>query len=217
MQEKKHLRRARVATYEKGQVRIEAILDAAEEVLISQGYKKLTLRQIALQAGITVGNLTYYYRTKEALLKDLLEKILSAYLDEIDRIVKASGDSPEDRFVAAVEFLIDDLNTRRTTGFFPELWALANHDEYAAELMEDMYVQERRAIYELIDAINPGLDKQQTSYLALFISCSIEGMTMFIGAGKKQEAALEPMKKLALRSFLHLIANSEPQVQSETQ
>jgi len=115
----------RVATYEKGQARIEAILEAAAEVLISQGYKKLTLRQIALRAGITVGNLTYYYGSKEALLKDLLDHILHTYLDEMDRIVKASGDSPEDHFVAIVEYLIEDLHTQRTTKFFPELWALA--------------------------------------------------------------------------------------------
>lgn len=199
-------RRARVATYEKGQARIEAILDAAAEVLISQGYKKLTLRQIALQAGITVGNLTYYYRSKEALLKDLLEKILSTYLDEMDRIVKASGDSPEDHFVAVVEYLIEDLNTQRTTKFFPELWALANHDDYAAEMMENMYADERQALAELVHAINPKLDEQQINHLALFISSSIEGMTMFIGAGKTQEGALQFMKKMACKSFLQLIA-----------
>ena len=37
MQKKEQQRRARVATYEKGQARIEAILEAAAEVLISQG------------------------------------------------------------------------------------------------------------------------------------------------------------------------------------
>ena len=207
MQEKKQASRARIATYEKGQARIEAILDAALEVLTGQGYKKLTLRQIALHAGIKVGNLTYYYRTKESLLKDLLEKILSTYLVEMDRIVVASGDSPEDGFVAVIEYLIEDLNTQRTTKFFPELWALSNHDEYTAELMENMYAAERQVIEKLIRAINPELDKQQTGDLALFISCSIEGMTMFVGAGKKQEDTLQSMKKIACESFLHLIAN----------
>ncbi len=205
MRVKEQQRRARTATYEKGQARIEAILDAAAEVLISQGYKKLTLRQIALQAGITVGNLTYYYRSKEALLKDLLEKILSTYLDEMDRIVEASGDSPADRFVAVVEYLIEDLHTQRTTKFFPELWALANHDAYAAELMEKMYADERQALFDLIHAINPELDELQTNHLALFVSASIEGMTMFVGAGKKQEGALQSMKKMACKSFLQLI------------
>ena len=86
MQENKRPQRARSATYEKGHARIEAILDAASEVLITKGYKKLTLRQIALRAGIKVGNLTYYYSTKEALLQDLLVKILREYLAEIDKM-----------------------------------------------------------------------------------------------------------------------------------
>lgn len=205
MQGKKQQSRARAATYEKGHARIEAILDAAAEVLINQGYKKLTLRQIAMQAGIKVGNLTYYYRTKEALLKDLLEKILFTYLDEMDRIVETSGDSPEDRFVAIIEYLIEDLNSQRTTRFFPELWALANHDSYTSELMDDMYAAERQALQKLIEAIKPRLDKQQASQLALFVSCSIEGMTMFVGAGKNQEDQLQAMKRLACESFLQLI------------
>ncbi len=206
----KQQRRARVATYEKGQARIEEILDAAADVLINQGYKKLTLRQIAMQAGIKVGNLTYYYRTKEALLKDLLEKILFVYLDEMDRIVEASGDSPENRFVAIIEYLIEDLHTQRTTRFFPELWALANHDTYTAELMDNMYAAERRALRKLIEAIKPQLDERQTRQLALFISCSIEGMTMFVGAGKNQENNLQAMKKLACKSFLQLIEQASP-------
>jgi len=208
MQGKKHLRRARTATYEKGQARIEAILEAAAEVLITEGYKKLTMRQIALRADITVGNLTYYYHSKEALLKDLLEKILSTYLKEMDRIVEASGESPESHFAAIIEYLIEDLNTQRTTKFFPELWALANHDDYVSELMEDMYAEERQALAELINAINPNLDDRQTSDLSHFISSSIEGMTMFIGAGKKQEGALQSLKKIACRSFLQLITQS---------
>jgi AcrR family transcriptional regulator len=208
MQRKPPVRRARTAAYEKGHARIESILDAAAEVLISAGYKKLTLRQIAVQAGITVGNLTYYYRTKEALLKDLLDKILFDYLDEMGRIVEASGESPADRFVAIIEYLIEDLHTQRTTRLFPELWALANHNAHAAELMESMYAQERKALCELIQAVNPSLRKQKTASLALFISCSIEGMTMFVGAGKKHEAALQSMKKLACESYLHLIADS---------
>jgi AcrR family transcriptional regulator len=206
MQRKRQLLRARTAAYEKGHARIESILDAAAEVLISGGYKKLTLRQIALRAGITVGNLTYYYRTKEALLKDLLDKIAFDYLDEMARVGGASGNSPTDRFVAIIEFLIEDLHTQRTTRLFPELWALANHNAHAAEMMDSMYAQERRVLRELIKAVNPRLKKQKTASLALFISCSIEGMTMFIGAGKKHENSLETMKKTACQSFLRLIA-----------
>ncbi len=205
MQGTRQKSRARTATYEKGQATINAILDAAAEVLIDQGYKKLTLRQIAMQAGIKVGNLTYYYSNKEALLKDLLEKILFSYLDEMDRIVEASGDSPQVQFVAIIEYLIEDLHSQRTTHFFPELWALANHDTHTSELMDNMYAAERAALQKLVEAIKPELGKRQASQLALFVSCSIEGMTMFVGAGKNQEDNLQAMKELACTSFLQLI------------
>ncbi len=205
MQTKKNIRRTRAVSYKKGQRRIEAILKAAELVLVSRGYKKLTMRQIALQAGMTVGNLTYYYATKAALLKDMLESILASYLDEMERVATASGDDPTTRFVAVIEFLIEDLNTKRTTSLFPELWALANHDDYVAGLMEHMYVEERGVIAGLIREANPSLDEKQVQQFALYISCSIEGMTMFVGAGKRQQDSLQAMKNIARDSFWTLI------------
>jgi AcrR family transcriptional regulator len=208
MQKRAPQRHARTATYEKGQVRIEAILEAAAEVLITRGYKKMTMRKIALQTGITVGNLNYYYSTKDALLKDLLENVLSGYLGEIDRIIEASDDQPVGRFVAVIEYLIEDLNTRQTTRFFPELWALANHDDHVAELMEEMYIAERDAIEKLIQAVNPELGSQRSGELALFISCTIEGMTMFVGEGKHHTNSLQVMKKMACESFLQLISRA---------
>ncbi len=204
-QEQKHSRRARAATYRKGHERIEDILAAAEFVLVNKGYKKLTMRQIALQAGMTVGNLTYYYASKEALLKDMLENILRSYLRAMDRAESGGGDTPVARFVAVVEFLIQDLNTQRTTSLFPELWALANHDDHAARLMEHMYEAERAVLARLIRAANPQLDDNQVAQYALYVSCSIEGMTMFVGAGKSQQASLGAMKKMASRTFLTLI------------
>jgi len=204
-QDQKHLRRARAATYRKGHERIEAILEAAEYVLVNKGYKKLTMRQIALQTGITVGNLTYYYSTKEALLRDMLESILRTYLAEMERAASAGGDTPADRFVSVVEFLIEDLNTQRTTSLFPELWALANHDEYAAKLMEHMYEEERAVLARLIRAANPDLDRTRLNHYALYVSCSIEGMTMFVGAGKSQQASLQALKKIASGCFLQLV------------
>ncbi len=204
-QEKKNSLRARNASYDKGQIRIENILNAAKEVFVQEGYNKFTLRQIALKAGITVGNLNYYYKTKDSLFRDLLDMILQAYLDEFDRVIKASGESPRERFISIINYLIQDLNNPQTTRFFPELWALANHNKYAAKLMEQMYVEERRVIYELISDVNPNLDEQRKKEITLYISCSIEGMTMFVGSEKTHESMLEAMKKTACESFMSLL------------
>ena len=68
--------------------------------------------------------------------------------------------------------------------FFPELWSLANHQASATQLMDDMYAQYRAVLKEVIKEINPKLKPSSVDRLALFISASIEGHTVFIGHGK---------------------------------
>ncbi|MDP6744170.1 MAG: TetR/AcrR family transcriptional regulator [SAR324 cluster bacterium] len=199
------LSRAKKSRFVKGQERIETILDAAREVFVESGYNKLTMRQVALVAGITVGNLNYYYQTKEALFRDMLDNILKSYLKEFDKIIEGTSAVPEERFTSIIEYLIQDLNTPATTKFFPELWALSNHNPYAAQLMNQMYTAERQVIFDLIDEVSPELKEESKRELALYISCSIEGMTMFVGAGKSHERSLTKMKKMASDTFLRIV------------
>ena len=199
------LSRAKKSRFVKGQERIKSILDAAREVFVESGYNKLTMRQVALVAGITVGNLNYYYQTKEALFRDMLDSILKSYLKEFDKIIEGACAVPEERFTSVIEYLIQDLNTPETTKFFPELWALSNHNHYAAQLMNQMYTAERQVIFDLIDEVSPELKEESKRELALYISCSIEGMTMFVGAGKSHEHSHTKMKKMAAETFLRMI------------
>ena len=199
------LSRAKKSRFVKGQERIEIILEVAREVFVENGYNKLTMRRVALMAGITVGNLNYYYQTKEALFRDMLDNILKSYLKEFDKIIEDASAVPEERFTSVIEYLVQDLNTQETTKFFPELWALSNHDPYAAQLMNQMYTAERQVIYNLIDGVNPELKEDSKRELALYISCSIEGMTMFLGAGKSHESSLAKMKKMAAETFLRMV------------
>lgn len=50
-----------------GQTR-ERILDAALELFRTQGYAETTMRQIAEQAGVAVGNAYYYFASKDQLI-----------------------------------------------------------------------------------------------------------------------------------------------------
>jgi AcrR family transcriptional regulator len=53
----------------KGLQRREQILSVARKLLIEEGYNRFVLREIAAQSGITIGNLQYYFRTRELLLE----------------------------------------------------------------------------------------------------------------------------------------------------
>jgi len=82
------------------------ILDVAQELFVSQGYDKTSLRDIAERLGITKAALYYYFERKEEILLELhlrLHAIGSQALDEIEGI----PDGPER--VAAWPNLIDRL------------------------------------------------------------------------------------------------------------
>ena len=65
------------------------ILSAAEEVFATQGYRGATTAAIAAKAGLPKANVHYYFGTKEALYRAVLEDILGLWLGELDRITEA--------------------------------------------------------------------------------------------------------------------------------
>jgi AcrR family transcriptional regulator len=192
-------------TYNKGQERIRQILEAARDILIDNGYSGLSMRKIATAVGITIGNLHYYYPSKKDLISDLLDHVISGYLEAFESTRSEAGTSQEDQFLAVISFIIDDLNTRETTYFFPELWAMANHDEVAAERMHELYRKARLDLNDLIGKLNPNLSNNEREQVALFISASMEGLTPFIGNGKPWEKKIPGIKNIAKKSFLHLV------------
>lgn len=187
-------------TYNKGQERIEQILKAARDILIDNGYSGLTMRKIATAVSITIGNLHYYYS-----MADLQDHVIGDYLAGFENVRIEAGTLAEDQFTAVVGFIIDDLNNRRTTNFFPELWAMANHDEQAAERMHELYRKARLDLNELIGTLNPALSENEREQVALFISASMEGLTPFIGNGKPWESKIPGIKNIAVNSFLELV------------
>lgn len=189
----------------RGQEAVVAILTAARDVLVEEGYARLTMRNVAERAGITVGNLSYYYANKEDLLHDLLEAVIQGYVEDFDRIVQNPDRSPAERLEDMIRFVIGDLATKETTGFFPALWALASHNDFAAGEMSHVYEIERDAFARVIAELRPDLARKDRDLLALFISASIEGHTMFIGYRREKASAGDAIANIAAHSFLTLV------------
>lgn len=69
----------------------ERILEAALEVFSMHGFRGSTIDQVAEAAGMSKPNLLYYFRTKEAIHRLLIERLLDTWLDPL-RAMKAEGD-----------------------------------------------------------------------------------------------------------------------------
>lgn len=65
---------------------VEAILEAAVQVLLKEGKERLTTRKVADRAGVSVGTLYQYFPNKSALLQAVLRDHLEGVARTIERV-----------------------------------------------------------------------------------------------------------------------------------
>lgn len=80
----------------------ERLLDAAEEIVASQGAVALTIDAVAKAAGITKGGVQYAFGSKEALIAAMFERWDSSY-NALFRAVAGDDPSPAEAVRAHVE------------------------------------------------------------------------------------------------------------------
>ncbi|KPF46460.1 TetR family transcriptional regulator C-terminal domain-containing protein [Rhizobium sp. G187] len=73
----------------------EQILEAALEVFSQRGFHGSTIDQIAEVAGMSKPNLLYYFRTKEAMHRALIDRVLENWLEPLQAF-DAEGDPEEE-------------------------------------------------------------------------------------------------------------------------
>ena len=111
----------------------EKILTAARQVFASQGYFNCTVSDIAQQAGMSQGNLYWYYPSKEKLLKAILADGFSSVEQVLVDAQEYEGDGQ-----AKIEYLIDRyLKLSQAQGDFTAIFmSLLGHG--GAPLLQQM-------------------------------------------------------------------------------
>ncbi|MGE0485416.1 MAG: TetR/AcrR family transcriptional regulator [Gammaproteobacteria bacterium] len=183
---------------------MQRILETAVEVFLDQGYANFTVRAVADAAGISIGNLNYYFPRKSELLRAMVEHVIGGYLAEFERRRQGYPGDPRAQLERVLDFWLGDLGTPRTTRFFPELWALANHDAEAARLMDGMYERARQVLVDLLREIQPQATAAAIDEVSVVMVATLEGLTLFAGHGKAwsgARAALERRCKAALAAL----------------
>jgi AcrR family transcriptional regulator len=87
-----------------------AILDAARERLLADGYANLSTRKVAAEAGVPLSQLHYHFGSKNGLILALLEMENRRRLERQQEMY--SSDAPLwQRYEQACDFLEDDLES----------------------------------------------------------------------------------------------------------
>ncbi len=62
---------------QRAKITADAILEAAEKIMLEEGYEQANTNRIAEVAGVSIGSLYQYFQDKEAIANSLVEKTIS--------------------------------------------------------------------------------------------------------------------------------------------
>ena len=165
----------------KGQKQRSAIIDISKHIIYNEGVDSLVMRQIAAKAEMELGNLQYYFPTRD----DLLEAIVR------DVFEKDTGTISNPEFDHDIEKTISEL---------VDLWTghgIVYGLIFATTYRSPRFTQLKALVYEtfynhmstLIEEKNPGLSDSERLRRAKLITALLDGTSAQYHAGSKRQIA----------------------------
>ncbi len=149
------------------------ILDLTRQILVRQGYDALVLRSVAADAGMTVGNLQYYFPTRECLLETVLRQEAETDLDDLRSLRAGSGGSTE-LIEAVVRHLLDKW--RGDSGrVLALLGFLALHPGPFRALYRQVYARFYEELALTLETVNPALNRAECKRRARLLTALLDG------------------------------------------
>ncbi|HBK92925.1 MAG TPA: hypothetical protein DDZ68_14755 [Parvularcula sp.] len=167
---------------------IGQILAAGRRVFLRDGHAGLSLRKVADEAGVAVGNVNYYFGTKRALIEAVLCEALADYIEEHIKQFERDRDAPLDILLNVLTFYVS--NARSSHALFFHVWGFAASGPEAKELIRKLYRPIGRFIYFLVRAARPDADETRVREIVLQLFSLEEGVKLFIGMGPPDNPAL---------------------------
>ncbi|MEL7042874.1 MAG: TetR/AcrR family transcriptional regulator [Pseudomonadota bacterium] len=189
----------------KGHSTRDRILNESLTLLQEQWYDGVSLREVAKRCEIKLGNLQYYFATREALFFALVERQADQDNEAIAQMLE-EAESAE----AALDLIIRDLfrRWRRHDGaIYIVLQLLRGSADQFADLYRTVYERHYQSLEPLIEQLNPGLSPAERSFKAKLITSLIDGATMQIVDATDRDAFLERIVAEAMR--LARLSNTE--------
>lgn len=175
---------------------IEAILDAAVQLLDEAGEASLTFRALAARLGGGVGSLYWYVSSKDELLDRATDHVMAEFLEQTEALAASSGSATGDTATGdtATRDTADPIATLRALGLalFDSLEA---HPWLAGYLMRDVGIQPNSMrVYERFgqQILRLDLSRQQRFHAVSAIVNYVVGVGADMGQAPTRAGIEEP-------------------------
>ena len=184
----------------------EQILAAAEMILKRDGYHKLSTRRVAASCGISVGNLTYHFPSKVQLIKALMVAVRVRYQRERLTVHPEGAADGRAYLVRLLSWMLEDAVCSDTSALFLELWVLAKHYDFGAEILEKFYAVTVGRMITGLAHYFPDTSVEQREQAAYFMLTLSEGTVAVFSRSYKRPVDERDMVVLAVKSVQAILS-----------
>lgn len=179
------------------------ILDAAVALVEEVGAENFSARKVAERSGLKLASVQYYFPTRAALVRAMIEYWIDDYHDRL--ITKLTGQSadPAAAMREYLDFLMAESLALRGRAFWNYVWSLADLDADVSAALTQFMTLYRSLFALLIRRVNSALSEREALRLAAALSSMIDGIGSVVGEGRPTDADLagieDMVKSLAFR------------------
>lgn len=140
--------------------RRDQIVWALYDCLAEKGHEKVTIKEIAVQAGLPAGVIHYYFTSKDAIVSSLAEAIVQKYSQLLDESISAAS-STEHRIESAIDFIIETLIFDRPLNrVFYNLIQMAFERKAVGRVVKNMFKEYRERLARIFEEAGAGRESQ---------------------------------------------------------
>jgi len=160
------------------------IIEAAQRLIAKKGVEKTSMRDIAIEAGLTTGAIYYYYQSKEELLYDVMD-YATAVTSEIVKMRAMPGSKPDEVLDEIARKVAQRLTNNRNWNLrFYLAQQAALGDETLRERFAVDYEAQMQRTADLFNFVFDTPPRPEDQYLAALMVAALDGINFqqFIGA-----------------------------------
>ena len=159
----------------RGKLTQAQILEKAEELLVSEGFHAMSMRKVADACGISTGNLTYHFASKNELIDAIISSVFEKYGASTDPYTPTDQTASNHMNLRErISWVMWDSSQKETIALFTELWALAKHSETSHKSLQRFYKVTLKTLERSLARDYPNADDERLRSAARLIQTVAE-------------------------------------------
>ena len=178
--------------------RVPEILEISINSFASEGYAAFNQRRVASGSGIRLSTLQHYFRTREDLLRATVETMAERYLEMYRKLSKDNLLAP----MSGLDRIVDETfaalmkQDSNLSAFAIELWSLAEHEDFARDLLEEMIGENQEIFAGQVSRINPRLTSEDCAQRGALLTSHLQGLLVFVRQAGKNTPDLNALRAI---------------------